>query len=373
MQSSRVTNGAPRNDRRGPAAVIRGTGSYLPDHVVSNDEIERRARDFDRKRAGASLDEWVHQRIGVRTRHWAAPGQGSGDLAAAAARAALADSAMEGDELDLIVMGTLTADRVLPPSVSFVQRTLGSSAKCVQLNSACCGFLDALAVATGMMQAFGYRRALVVHSDILSAILDEGRFLMQAIFGDGAGAVVLEAAEEPGLGITAIETFTDGQHCEWTQAGGGARSPLTPESVADGSYYLDVDTKAIFPFAVDRMAQSVRSVATTAGWALDEVDWVVAHQTGINITKGVAEAVGIDGGRFLMTLDHTGNTGGATIPIALDHFNRQGRFAEGDLLVLPAVGAGMAWGAASCVWAQTAAGRAARDGELVGAAAGGAQ
>lgn len=371
MQSSRVTTGTHRIDRAGPALVIRGTGSYLPEHVLTNDDIERRARDFDRRRAGASLDDWVYRRIGVRSRHWAAPGQGSADLAVAASRAALEDSGMEGTELDLIVMGTLTADRVLPPTVSFVQRSLGAGAKCIQLNSACSGFLDALAVATGMMEAFGYRRALVVHSDILSAILDEERFLMQSIFGDGAGAVVLEASEEPGLGITAIETYTDGMHCEWTQAGGGARSPLTPESVADGTYYLDVDTKAIFPFAVERMAQSLRSVVGTAGWSLDEVDWVVAHQTGINITKGVADAVGIDTDRFLMTLDHTGNTGGATIPIALDHFNRLGRFAEGDLLVLPAVGAGMSWGAASCVWAETTAGLAARGTELVGAATSG--
>ncbi len=341
-------------------AAIRGTGSYLPDQVVANDDLERLTDDFDRERSGCTLDEWVTERIGVRRRHRAAPGEGSAHMALGASRAALDDSGLSGADLDLIVLSTFTSDHRLPQSVSILQRDLESRAKCIQLEAACAGFVDALAVATSLMDSMGYVNVLVVHSEVVSVIQDPRRFLMQAIFADGAGAVVLQPARHDGEGIGAIETFTDGAKADWLQAGGGTLSLATPESIEDGSYYLDIDTKAIFPFAVEKMAASVRSVVARDGRSIDEVAWVVAHQTGVNITRGVAAELGLDPDLFLMTLEHTGNTSGATIPIALDHFNRQGVLAEGDYLVLPTVGAGMAWGAVSCTWAETPVGRRAR-------------
>jgi 3-oxoacyl-[acyl-carrier-protein] synthase III len=341
-------------------AAIRGTGSYLPARMIDNDELERLTDDFDRVRSGCTLDEWVTDRIGVRRRHRAAPGEGCAHMALAAARAALEDSGVNGSDLDLIVLSTFTSDHRLPQSVSLLQSDLHSQAKCIQIEAACAGFVDGLAVATSLMSTMGYRNVLVVHSELLSVIQDPRRFLMQAIFADGAGAVVLQPAEHPAEGIAGIEMFTDGTHADWLQAGGGSLSLPTPETVDDGTYFLQIDTKSIFPFAVEKMAGSMRSIVAKSGWSLGDIDWVVAHQTGINITLGVAEAVGIDPDRFLMTLEHTGNASGATIPIALDHYNRQGLLAEGDLLVLPTVGAGMAWGAVSCAWAETPAGRLAR-------------
>jgi len=341
-------------------AAIRGTGSYLPERVVDNDEIEQRASDFDRARSGSSLDEWVRDRIGVTSRRWVAPGQGCTDMATRAARAALDDAGLAGADLELIVVSTFTDDHGLPQSVSLVQRDLGSEAKCIQLDAACAGFLDGVAVASGLMTTLGYRNALVVHSEVMSALENPDRFLMQAIFGDGAGAAVLQPAEHDEEGLHTIETFTDGTKADWVHAGGGLLS--MPHDVEDlDAFYLMVDNQSVFPFAVEKMASSLRSVVERDGRALDEVDWVIAHQAGVNITRGVAEDVGIDPDRFLMTLDHTGNTSGATIPIALDHFNRLGTLAEGDYVVFPAVGAGMTWGAASCTWSSTAAGRAARD------------
>jgi 3-oxoacyl-[acyl-carrier-protein] synthase-3 len=215
-------------------------------------------------------------------------------------------------------------------------------------------------VASSLMETMGYRNVLVAHSEVLSVIQDPRQFLMQAIFADGAGAVVLQKCDQEEGGILAIETFTDATNCEWLRAGGGSLSLATPETLEDGSYFLKIDTAAIFPFAIEKMASSLRSGVMKAGRSLSDVDWVIAHQTGINIAHGVADAVGIDIARFLMTLEHTGNTSGGTIPIALDHFNRQGVLAEGDLIVMPAVGAGMSWGSVSCSWTETNAGRRAR-------------
>jgi 3-oxoacyl-[acyl-carrier-protein] synthase-3 len=338
-------------------AAIRGTGSYLPERVVTNDELEATTGDFDRARSGCTLDEWVFGRIGVASRHRAAPGEGCAQMAIGAAQMALDDAGLRGRDLDLIVLGTFTSDHSLPQSISVVQDVLDSQAKCIQLEVACAGFIDAVGVAQGLMQSMGYENVLVVHSEVVSALLDPNKFLMQAIFGDGAGAVVLQATENEGEGLLALEMFTDGSKCDWVHAGGGSLSPASAETFDDGSYYLDVDSKAIFPFAVARMAESLSSVVETAGRTLDDVDWVIAHQTGSNITKGVAEKLGMDEERFLMTLDHTGNTSGATIPMALDQFNRQGRLAEGEFIVMPTVGAGMAWGATCLDWVETPAGR----------------
>jgi 3-oxoacyl-[acyl-carrier-protein] synthase III len=353
---------------------IRGTGSYLPERVVTNDELERTTGDFDRERAGCTLDEWVSTRIGVSSRHRAAPGEGCAQMAIEASQMALDDAGIVGRDLDLIVLSTFTADHRLPQSISVLQDVLDSQAKCVQVEAACAGFIDGLAVADGLMQSMGYSNVLVVHSELVSALLDPKRYLMQAIFADGAGAVVLQPAEHEGKGLLAIETFTDGSKCDWLHAGGGTLSPPSAETYDDGTYYLDIDAKAIFPFAVARMAESLTSVVAQAGRSIDDIDWVIAHQTGVNITRGVAEQVGLDLDRFLMTLGHTGNTSGATIPVALDVFNRQGMLKEGDFVVLPTVGAGMAWGATCFDWVETNAGRQARadraDGSIIDLTAG---
>jgi 3-oxoacyl-[acyl-carrier-protein] synthase-3 len=340
-------------------AAIRGTGSYLPTRVVDNHEIERTASDFDRERSGCTLDDWVRGRIGIDSRRRAAPGEGTAAMAIIAARAALDDARLDPADLDLIVLSTFTSDHRLPHSVNVVQRELGTNAKCIQLEAACAGFIDGLAVASGLMTSLGSRNVLVIHSEVMSVLESPDRFLMQAIFGDGAGAVVLQPAEQELEGLLSIETFNDGTKSGWLHAGGGTLS--LPRSEADlDDYYIDIDTKAVFPFAVEKMSSSMRSVVGRDGRTLDEIDWVIAHQTGVNITLGVAAEVGLDPAKFLMTLGHAGNTSGATIPIALDHFNRLGTLAEGDYLVFPAVGAGMTWGAASCSWSGTPAGRAAR-------------
>jgi 3-oxoacyl-[acyl-carrier-protein] synthase-3 len=331
--------------------LVQGTGSYLPPTELDNDEIERRAGDFDRDRAGSSLDDWLGARTGVRSRHRVAPGEGTTAMATEACRRALADAGVAASDVDLIVLTTFTGDYRLPVSVTEVQHRLdGCTARSLQIETACAGFIDGLAVAQGLMRQASYHTALVVHSDTMSAVTDPNRFLMQSMFGDGAGAVVLRVADDPGRGLLGIRTWTDGTKANWLSAGGGALSPRTDETVADGSHFLQIDTASVYDFAVEHMASSIDAVLADAGLARDDVDWVVAHQTGANIICAVAEQVGIPMDRFLMTLEHTGNTSGATIPVALDHWNRQGAFRQDDLLVMPTVGAGMHWGAALCRW-----------------------
>lgn len=341
------------------AVAIRGTGSFLPERVLTNDELESMVDDFDRTRAGCSLDEWVFGRIGVASRHRAEPGMGTTAMALAACRAALDDADLAPDEVDLIVLSTSSTDHRFPQTGSMLQRDLGTRAKSIEIASGCTGFVEGVAVAMGLMTTLGYENVLVVHSELMLAMLDTRRFLMQAIFGDGAGAVVLQPSDD-GTGIRAVETFTDGSRCEWLRAGGGSLSPRTTSTVEDGSYFLDIDVAAILPFAIEKMSSTLGSIVHKSGARIEDVDWVVAHQTGINISRGVAASVGVDISKFLMTLHHTGNTSGATIPIALDHFNRQGTFSDGDFIVMPSVGAGMAWGGIGCTWVETAAGKRAK-------------
>ena len=342
------------------AMVITGTGSYLPCRIVDNHELEATTTDFDRARAECTLHDWVAGRIGVHTRHRVAEGEGTAAMATHACRQALDDAELTGADIDLIVLSTFTSDHRLPQSISLVQYELGSTAKCIQIEAACAGFVDGLAVATAVMEQQGYRYALVAHSDVVSAVSDPDLFLMQAIFADGAGAVVVENDPTAPGGVLGVRTWTDGSKSDWLYAGGGTLSPITPERWVDRSHFLRIDTQAIFGFAVAKMAESLEVVLADSGHGMADVDWVVAHQTGVNITRAVAERVGLADEQFLMTLSHTGNTSGATIPIALDHFNRLGVLGHGDLVALPTVGAGMAWGAALCSWTETRVGREAR-------------
>jgi 3-oxoacyl-[acyl-carrier-protein] synthase-3 len=269
-------------------------------------------------------------------------------MAVRASRRALDMADLDATEVDLIVLSTFTSDHRLPQSVSIVQAELGSRAKCLQLEGACAGFIDGMVVAGALMDAVGYETALVIHSETMSAVINPREFLLNAIFGDGAGAVVVRRDPTDRTGVRSHITGTDGSKAFWLEAGVGTLSP----AAADGAHFMRFDYKRIFDFAVERMAESCIEAVTAAGESLADVDYVVAHQTGVNIIGAVAERLGIDPAKFLLTLDHTGNTSGATIPIALDEFNRSGVLQEGQRLLLPAVGAGMAWGAVYLTWAR---------------------
>jgi 3-oxoacyl-[acyl-carrier-protein] synthase-3 len=328
--------------------AIIGTGSDLPAVVLTNDALAATVDDFDADRAGLSLDEWVGGRVGIRSRHRLPPGEGTAAMAVRAGRRALAMAGIEAAALDLIVLSTFTSDHRLPQSVSVVQAELGSTAKCLQLETACTGFVDGMLVAGALLDARSYETALVVHSEAMSAVIDPSQFLLNAIFGDGAGAAVVRRDPTGRTGVQSHVTGTDGTKAFWLEAGTGTLSPAS----ADGAHFMRFDYKRIFDFAVDRMVESCLTAVIDGGSTIDDIDYVVAHQTGINIITAVADRLGIAREKFLLTLDHTGNTSGATIPIALDEFNRRGILQPGHRVLLPAVGAGMAWGALYLVWSR---------------------
>jgi len=326
--------------------AIVGTGSDLPSVVLTNDALALAVDDYDADRAGCTLDEWVGGRIGIRSRHRVPPGEGTAAMATRAAQRALDMAGIAAADVDLIVLSTFTSDYRLPQSVAVVQAALGTDAKCIQLEAACAGFIDGMLVASALMDSLGYETALVIHSEAMSAVINPAEFLLNSIFGDGAGAAVLQGDRTGQSGVLSHVTGTDGSKAFWLEAGIGTLSP----PVDDGSHYMRFEYKRIFDFAVERMVESCLEALAIAGDGLDDVDFVIAHQTGVNIIAAVADRLGIDQSKFLLTLDHTGNTSGATIPIALDEFNRNGVLQPGHRLLLPAVGAGMAWGALYVAW-----------------------
>jgi 3-oxoacyl-[acyl-carrier-protein] synthase-3 len=331
--------------------VIIGTGSDLPEQVITNDDIAAASRDWDAERAGTSLHEWTMARTGVAIRHRISEGEGTSDMATRAAQRALESAGLEPEAIELIVLSTVTSDYRLPQTVNIVQQRLGTSAKCIQVETGCNGFVDGVITASALMDAVGYRTALVICTEALSTIVDPELFMFQTIFGDGAGAVVLR--DEPGspFGIRAFLTATDGTKCMWTFApGGGTKAPITHDVLDARSQYLQLDYKNVFTFAVEKIVESTYEVLARADSSIEEVDWIIPHQTGRNIIEVAAEQLKVPFERFIMCIDHTGNTSGATIPIALDEANRAGLLEEGHRIVLPAVGAGMAWGALYVVW-----------------------
>ncbi|AUX38581.1 MULTISPECIES: 3-oxoacyl-ACP synthase III family protein [Sorangium] len=335
--------------------VIIGTGSDLPTRIITNEQIEASSMDYDRARAGASLHEWTMARTGVALRHRVGPGEGTSDMATRAARRALDDAGIGSEEIDIIVLSTFTSDYRLPQSVSIVQRNLGCEAKCFQLEAACAGFIDAIITASALLDALHVRTALVVSSEAMSAVVDSERFMCQTIFGDGAGAVVLRDIPGSRYGLKAYVSHTRGRDCEWTRApGGGTKAPITERVLAERSQYLEIEYRNVYRFAVDHMVESTHEVLRRAGVALSDVDWIVPHQAGRNVLVEMATRLDLPLERFCICLDHTGNTSSASIPIALDEACRASTFCDGARVVIPAVGAGMAWGALYLIWADHA-------------------
>jgi 3-oxoacyl-[acyl-carrier-protein] synthase-3 len=259
-------------------------------------------------------------------------------------------------EIDLSVLGTVTSDARLPSSVSLLAQALGSQAKCLQLETACTGFVDALLVATSVMTAAGYGTALVIHTEAMSAIVDPQRFMYQSIFGDGAGAVVVRNDPAGRYGIEALRTHTDASVCDWTWApGGGTKHPVTAEVLASRSQYLSLQYKEIYRFAVDKMVDATHEVLNATHHTVDDIDWLIPHQAGANIIREVVERLKLPAERMFTSVGHTGNVSGASVVIALDEARRAGLLRPGQRIVLPVVGGGMAWGALSLTWSDVSA------------------
>ena len=314
---------------------ITGTGSHLPPRRLSNAQLvaELAARGVE------TSDEWIVERTGIRARHFAAPEVTASDLALHAARHALEAAGRQPGEIDLIVVATSTPDMVFPSTACLLQAKLGIvGCPAFDVQAVCSGFVYALTVADSMIRTGGARRALVIGAEVFSRILDFDDRTTCVLFGDGAGAVVLEASDTPG--ILATELHADGRHVGIL---------CVPGTVAGGKVIgdplLKMDGQAVFKMAVGVLEDVARSVLAKAGRTDGDIDWLIPHQANIRIMQSTARKLKLPPEKLVVTVDEHGNTSAASIPLALDHAVRGGSIRRGDTVMLEGVGGGFTWGA----------------------------
>ena len=326
------------------SVVIRGTGRYLPERQLDNAELEKLVE---------TSDEWIRSRTGIRTRHVLAPEQATSDMAAEAGRRALESAGLGPEDLDLIVVCTFTPDTLTPSASNLVQAELcpGRGIPSFDLNAACSGFVYGLQAVSSLIEGGAYRRALLVGAESLTRFVDYRERTVCILFGDGAGAVVLEGGDGPG-GIREIRLGSDGIHSELIRLpGGGSRRPPSREVVEERSHYLEMQGNKVFKLAVQAMEQAVREALDRLGWSASDLDLVVAHQANRRILDAVRERLEVPAERMPVNVDRLGNTSAASIPILLDECHREGRIRSGDKLMLVAFGAGLTWGCCALEWA----------------------
>lgn len=330
---------------------IVATGSTLPTRVVPNAWFESRVE---------TSDQWIVERTGIRERHFAGEGESTATLAAEAGRRALAAA---GGSVDLVIVCTCTPERLIPSTAAFVQSAMGLTCPAFDLNAACAGFVYGLSVADAQIRAGAADRVLLIGAEVLSRTLDLTDRTTCVLFGDGAGAVVLEPSEEPGV-IDSLLAL-DGRQAELlTIPGGGTGEPLTPEGLAAGRQFLKMrDGQAVFRQAVVAMAQAAREVLDKSGIQPDEVNAVIGHQANARILTALGKRLGLPPERVFMDIEEVGNTSAASIPIAIDRAWRADRLAPGDVVLTAAFGAGLTWGANLLRWtAPPPSGASASDG-----------
>jgi len=314
---------------------ITGTGSFLPPQRVTNAELAAQlARD-----GVETSDDWIVERTGIRARHFAAPDVAASDMAVQAARHALEAAGRKPEEIDLIIVATSTPDMVFPSTACIVQRKLGAfGGAAFDVQAVCSGFVYGLAVADSMIRTGLASKALVIGSEVFSRILDFKDRTTCVLFGDGAGAVVLEASDQPG--ILASELHADGRHVEIL---------CTPGTVSGGKVLgdplLKMDGQAVFKLAVGVLESAARAVLAKAGRSDADIDWLIPHQANIRIMQGTARKLKMPADKLVVTVDEHGNTSAASIPLALDVAVRKGQVKRGDTVMLEGVGGGFTWGA----------------------------
>jgi len=325
-----MTNALPRYSR------ISGTGSYLPPDRVSNADLAARLA----KDGIETSDEWIAERTGIRFRHFAAPDVAVSDLALVASRRALEAADCDPRDIDLIIVATSTPDMVFPSAASILQAKLGvAGCAAFDVQAVCSGFVYALTVADSMIKTGSASKALVVGAEVFSRILDFTDRTTCVLFGDGAGAVVLEASEKPG--ILATELHADGRYVDIM---------CVPGHVSGGKVLgdplLKMDGPAVFKLAVGVLESVARSVLEKAGRSDADIDWLIPHQANIRIMQSTAKKLKLAPAKLIATVDRHGNTSAASIPLALDESVREGKIKRGDTVMLEGVGGGFTWGAA---------------------------
>ena len=314
---------------------ITGTGSYLPARRVSNDELAAELA----QRGLETSDEWIAGRTGIRARHIAADGELASDMAAHAARTAMQAAGCTPEGIDLLIVATSTPDMVFPSTATIVQRKLGiAGCPAFDVQAVCCGFIYALGVADAMLAAGTAQRALVIGAEVFSRILDWNDRSTCVLFGDGAGAVVLEAGDAPG--ILACDLHADGRYTDILCVPGHVN-----RGQVMGEPLLRMDGQAVFKLAVQVLDKAARAVLDKAGLAEGDIDWLIPHQANLRIMQSTARRLHLPMEKVIITVHEHGNTSAASVPLALDTGIRSGQIKPGQRLLLEGVGGGFTWGA----------------------------
>ncbi|SNR54123.1 ketoacyl-ACP synthase III [Paracoccus sediminis] len=320
-------------------SVVRGTGHYLPDRVIENSWFEERLD---------TTDDWIRTRTGIERRHFAAEGQATSDMGLRAARAALDRAGLKPDDIDGIVLATSTPDHTFPASATMIQHGLGMThGFAYDVQAVCAGFVFALANADAMIRGGLARRVLVIGAETFSRIMDWSDRGTCVLFGDGAGAVVLEGQKGTGSsndqGILACDLNSDGRYRDLLYVDGGVSTTGTAGQ-------LRMQGNLVFRHAVEKLAKTAHAALDKAGLAAADVDWLVPHQANARIITATAQKMGLPMDKVILTVADHGNTSAASIPLALSVADGEGRFRQGDVIVTEAIGGGLSWGSVVLRW-----------------------
>ncbi|MBN2822750.1 MAG: ketoacyl-ACP synthase III [Coriobacteriia bacterium] len=321
------------------AAVI-GIGSYLPERRLTNQDLEGMVE---------TSDEWITTRTGIRERRLAEIDQATSDLATEAGRRAMADAGIEANDLDLLVVGTSSPDMIFPSTACITQANLGLTCPAYDVMAACTSFIFALQNATAAIESGRARTVMVIGADALTRHVDFSDRGTCILFGDGAGAFILQASDEPG--VLGIELGSDGKGGDVLKIpAGGSALPATVERVEAGLHYVQMAGNEVFKFAVRVIPKATEAALAASGMAVSDLTWLVPHQANQRILNTVAERLGVPDERVVSNIELTGNTSAASIPLAVDDLYTNGSLHPGDVLALVGFGAGLTWGAAVVRW-----------------------
>lgn len=322
-------------------ASIRGTGSYLPQRVVTNNDLEKIVD---------TNDEWIRERTGIRERRIAEKDEAASDLGTKASIMACEDAGIKPEDLDLIIVSSVTPDMIFPSTGCLIQKNIGAvNAAAFDLEAACTGFIYGITVAAQFIETGFYKNILVVGVDLLSKIMDWQDRNTCVLFGDGAGAVVLTASSEPGILSSYLGADGNGGshlHCP----AGGSRMPASQETIDNRLHYINMEGSEVYKFAIKALPDAVKKAALKCSIKIEDIDWLVPHQANLRIIESAAKKLGIPMERTVVTIDKYGNNSSATIPIALDEYSRSQKIKNGDTIALVGFGGGLTWGASIIKW-----------------------
>lgn len=327
------------NSKRPNSIIIKGTGKYVPERIVTNDDLSKIVD---------TSDEWIFGRSGIKRRRIAADGETTSDMALKASKAAIESAWLTPHDIDLVIVTTVNPDMLFPSTACILQAKLGirNNIPCFDLEAACSGFVYGMEVATSMMASGRYKNALVVSSEKMSSMLDWKDRSTCVLFGDGSGAVVLAASGEENAGILGNVLGADGSDTAMLcMPAGGSAMPPSERTVREGLHYLKMDGREVFKHAVRIMQEKALEVLDLCGVSAEDVALLIPHQANTRIIETVAKRLKIPSEKVYVNIENYGNTSSASIPIALDEVVRGGKVRKGDLVLLVAFGAGLTWGA----------------------------